>query len=353
MLDKRVTLSARFGPDETAGLAMRIRRGIWSPPFRRGATNGLRMASGPGAIYAYFEWAASPARGFRPSRLNRRNRTSRRAPAIDVGNADPISAPQRPDQTNELDRGKRMSTQTADQAMKERRSQRRLGARIEICVNLPDSSHTIVAENQDISWGGAQFMTSDPAIRNAERLTLTFPWRRHQSFCADAEVVRREILADGRIRIGARFCSLSHQSHQRLEKLLGLLAKTEQTDDDAESGAARASVVKTLEILFNEPDEMREMLAQIQDGQLSTTVFGTYRTGQSILFAMAGTRDLPSLRLRARVIGQTPLEIADSGWAELANVDLVFEHSRDDLARFVGSALGKLPEASRWYGQSA
>jgi hypothetical protein len=245
-----------------------------------------------------------------------------------------------------------MSTQEADQAMPERRSQRRLGARIEISVNLPGSSHTIVAENQDISWGGAQFMTSDPAIRNAERLTLTFPWRRHQSFRADAEVVRREILADGRIRIGARFCSLSHESHQRLEKLLGLLAKTEQTDD-AESGVAQASVVKSLEILFNEPDEMREMLAQIQDGQLSTTVFGTYRTGQSILFAMAGTRDLPSLRLRARVVGQTPLEIADSEWAELANVDLVFEHSRDDLARFVGLALGKLPGASRWCAQSA
>jgi len=246
-----------------------------------------------------------------------------------------------------------MSTQEADQAIHERRSQRRLGARIEISVSLPGSSDTIVAENEDISWGGAQFMTSDPAIRNAERLTLTFPWRQHDSFCADAEVVRREIRAVGLIRGGARFCSLSHQSHRRLERLLELLSKTEQTDDHAEPGAARASVVKTLEILFNEPDEMREMLAQVQDGQVSTTVFGTFRTGQSILFAMAGTRDLPSLRLRARVIGQTPLEIADSGWAELANVDLVFEHSRDDLARFVGLALGKLPQASGWCGQMA
>jgi len=67
----------------------------------------------------------------------------------------------------------------------------------------------------------------------------------------------------------------------------------------------------------------------------------------------AGTRDLPSLRLRARVFGQTPLEIADSGWAELANVDPVFEHSRDDLPRFVGLALGKLPQASGWCGQIA
>jgi hypothetical protein len=86
-----------------------------------------------------------------------------------------------------------MSTQEADQAIHERRPQRRLGPGIEISVSLPGSSDTIVAENEDICRGGAQFMTSDPAIRNAERLTLAFPWRQHDSFFADAEVVRREL----------------------------------------------------------------------------------------------------------------------------------------------------------------
>jgi hypothetical protein len=86
-----------------------------------------------------------------------------------------------------------MSTQEADQAIHEHRPPRRLGAGIEISVSLPGPSDTIVAESAEISRGGGQFMTSDPAIRNAERLTLAFPRRQHDSFFADAEVVRREL----------------------------------------------------------------------------------------------------------------------------------------------------------------
>ncbi|MCG6896906.1 MAG: PilZ domain-containing protein [Thiocapsa sp.] len=240
-----------------------------------------------------------------------------------------------------------MATPSPDQSSQDRRSHRRLGTGIQIRVALPGSAESIAAENRDISWGGAQFLTSDPAILDAEQVTLTFPWGTSRSFSADAQVVRRETLEDGSIRVGVRFCGLSTQSHRRLEKLLHLLAKTDPEAQRVQETVEKAPLVKVLEVLFTEIDEVRHVLKQIRDGRLSVTVFGAYQTGQSIVFSIAGTKDFPNLRLRARVNAQEPVHVASSDWADLVSLDLRFEHSLDDLARYVGRRLLALPTGPR------
>lgn len=234
-----------------------------------------------------------------------------------------------------------MLTPSADQSAQERRSHRRLGTGLEIDVTLPGVAKPISAENRDISWGGAQFVTRDPAIMDAEQVTLTFPWRGSRSFSADAQVVRRETLEDGSIRVGARFRGLSTQSHRRLEKLLDLLAKS---DPQPQGTQGKAPLVKVLEVVFDEVEEVRRALKQIRHGQYSVTAFGAYETGQSILLSIAGTTDLPNLRLRALVNAQEPVSLASSEWADLVSLDLRFEQSREDLACYVRRRLLELPQ---------
>ncbi|MBK1718282.1 PilZ domain-containing protein [Thiocystis violacea] len=211
--------------------------------------------------------------------------------------------------------------------MREKRSQRRLGLGISIQVMLPDSDRPITVEDQEISWGGAQFITSDPGVRDGGRLGLILPWVGGQSFSIEAEVVRRERLDDGRHRVAVRFSSLSQRSEFRLEKLLDLLAEREERQTACHS----TPTMERLELIFDDEAEMREKLAQIADGHLFVTVFGAYEIDQSILLVIGGTKDFPGFHLRARVNAQAVERAPRNGWIHLVRLDLKFEHPREEL----------------------
>ena len=60
-------------------------------------------------------------------------------------------------------------------AMPEKRLQRRVGIEVPIQVYLPGSDAAIAARYQDLSWGGASFVTSDLRIQHGQRLIMRFP----------------------------------------------------------------------------------------------------------------------------------------------------------------------------------
>ena len=215
--------------------------------------------------------------------------------------------------------------------MREKRTQRRLSVEIPIQVMSPESDQLIPVQEQDISWGGTTFISADSSIREGSRLQFIFPWVNGKSFTAEAQVVRQEILKDGRRHFAARFTCLSQRSEHRLEKLLDMLSER-----DLEAMAeCSVPTVECLELIFDDKDEMHEQFAQIADGRLSVTVFGAYELDQSILLVIGSTKDFPGLHLRARVNAQMVQRSPSCEWTNLVRLDLRFEHPPEELEHFV------------------
>lgn len=216
--------------------------------------------------------------------------------------------------------------------MHEKRLQRRVGIEVPIQVSRSGSDASIVARYQDLSWGGASFVTTDLGVQDGERLIMRFPWTNGHCFAIEAEVVRCEPLEPNQQRVAVRFASVGHQDEQRLEKLIELLSANSRE-------VAHATVMQTtpamplLELVLDDKDELREKLAQIAEGYLFITAFGVYRVGQSLLLLIEHTDDYPGLRLRARVQSQC---VDDEGGGErprLVTLELGFEHPPEELRK--------------------
>lgn len=197
----------------------------------------------------------------------------------------------------------------------------------------------LVVQNQDISWGGVQFIVSQGTLAQAETVTLTFPWAKGEQFIVRADVVRVEPLGDGRALVAARFSSLSTVDQQRLEKLLRMLDGANRKPD-----AEADELVPSLEVLFNDPEDMSNKLAEIAGGRLSITAFRAYQVHQSIRLVLGGVAQLPVLRLRARVAGVTALAPETAPDWEVYQLDLVFEHPDEELKRIAESFIRRLSQ---------
>jgi hypothetical protein len=219
-----------------------------------------------------------------------------------------------------------------------RRTQRRITVRIPIQVYLPGTDQPITAMNQDISWGGAQFVAVLPVEALSGTLRLVFPWRGRDRVAIEARVVRAQRLEAGHLQVAVRFASLSPRSQSRLEKLLQML--------DVADGAAEsppAPLVRELEVAVDDVGAMREMLEQIGSGRLSITVFEAYQAGQSIRLAIRGADALPSLRLRARVLEVSRVKVEGFAQSELFTLALGFEHPPTAITAFVELLIAQLP----------
>ncbi|SDW70468.1 PilZ domain-containing protein [Thiocapsa roseopersicina] len=219
-----------------------------------------------------------------------------------------------------------------------RRTQRRISVRIPIQVFLPKLTEPITAMNQDISWGGAQFVVAVPLASLTGTLRLMFPWRGHEKVAIDAEVVRAQRLGSGHHQVAVRFASLSPRSQARLEKLLKML---DAADDSTVRDAG--ALVRELEVVVEDAAAMREMLEQIAAGRLSITVFEAYEAGQSIRLAIRGADGLPGLRLRARVREVERVNVDGFAQSELFGLELGFEHPTPAIKTFVDLLIEQLP----------
>jgi hypothetical protein len=86
------------------------------------------------------------------------------------------------------------------------------------------------------------------------------------------------------------------------------------------------------------------MLLQISEGHYSVTVFDAYEMDQSIRLSIAGTKDLPGIRLRTRVIKVEKSHTKGFEWADLYTLTLEFEHPRKSLKALASLLLGQLSE---------
>ena len=219
----------------------------------------------------------------------------------------------------------------------ERRTQKRIPVQIPIEVIRPVLEVPIQVMNQDLCWGGASFILPDPEPVDGERLRLSLPWTRGERILVDAHVLRTSRLADGCSLVAVRFNSLSPPDHARLEKLLTMLKASETAPD--RSGSTH--LVRELEITANEVGELRDMLTQIATGRFKITVFDAYETNESISLLIAGTSNLSSIRLRARVAeGQATNQHRRYA---LHTITLEFEHPLESIRAFVDLLLGQLP----------
>lgn len=234
------------------------------------------------------------------------------------------------------------SSEAPETGARSRRTQRRLGVRIPIQVLMPGASEPITAMNQDISWGGAQFIASVPGPAVSGRVRLLFPWKSGHRISVEAEVVRAERLDAAHWQIAVRFASLSPRSQSRLEKLLRMLDAEQGVPDDPS-----ADLCPGLEVRVDDHDAMRDLLEQIAAGSLTLVVLEPYETPQSLRLVIRGTGDLPAVRLRARVLEVDRVETGMLPVSRLFSLRLGFEHPPTSVKALVDRLLGKLEPASR------
>lgn len=207
-----------------------------------------------------------------------------------------------------------------------RRGHRRIDLQIPIQVYRVGSDAPINAISQDLSWGGAQFLATVPVGWMVGRLRLALPWARGEQLVIDADVVRAQQMKAGLSQVAVRFSSLTARDQSRLEKLLKML-----DPESSSSGTIAEPLVKGLELNILDPGEMRDLLEQIAAGQLSVDVLKGVDVHQSLCLKIGGSPDLPTLKLRARVlkVERVPARVLAHG--ELCRLVLEFEHPPDSV----------------------
>ncbi|NEX20215.1 PilZ domain-containing protein [Thiorhodococcus mannitoliphagus] len=229
-----------------------------------------------------------------------------------------------------------------ESSVSDRRTQVRIGIQIPVQVKFPGCDEPVSAISQDISWGGALLLISEPLPKQAGPLKVIFPWKRDERITAHAQLLRARPLQGGDYLIAVRFISLSPRSQSRLERLLKMLSASDETIElDGSSG-----LVRELEVTVSDADELRHMLRQIANGRHTVTVFDAYEPGQSISLSITGTRDLPGIRLRARVVEVRESRTRVFDWTDLYTLVLEFEHPRKAIRAFVKMLIDQLPEAN-------
>lgn len=235
----------------------------------------------------------------------------------------------------------------SETSIAERRTQTRIQVSIPIKVTFSRMTESMNAINQDLSWGGALFVINDPPPQETGSVRLVLPWKQGEKITADAQLVRVKRLQNGSYLIAVRFYSLSPRSHARLERLLKMLNGNQSASIAEESGG----LVRDLEITVVDTNELRRMLAQIATGEYKVTVSSGYEENQSIRLSIAGTRGLPVIRLRARVISAQKIHSNYFDWTDLYTLKLAFEHPKESIRTFVDLLLNSLPETR--YGTSS
>jgi len=235
-----------------------------------------------------------------------------------------------------------------DSAVQDRRTQVRIDVQIPVQVTFPGSDAPVTAINQDLSWGGALLLISQPLPKQAGPLKITFPWKRDELITAHAQLLRARPLQGGDYLIAVRFVSLSPRSQSRLERLLKMLSAGAETVELEDS----SGLVRELEVTVNDADELRYMLRQIAKGRHMVTVFDAYEANQSISLAITGTRDLPGIRLRARVVEVQKSRSEGFDWADLYTLVLDFEHPPKAIKSFVKLLLNQLPARGSRVGRT-
>lgn len=216
----------------------------------------------------------------------------------------------------------------------EGRAQPRIQAQVPIRITSAGPEKTQHALLANLSWGGALIHCDQLPGEAGAQIEVELPYHNHESIRIESEILRVDTGDDGRYTVAVRFSSVSPAAEDHLEKVLEMLLS-------GKGGGRREHprLAQRLEIYFDDPADIRATLEDISQGGLAVTVPYSFSDNQSVQLTVYGGAAIGELRLRARVMNQTP--IGDDK-LQLFRVGLKFEHPTRDLQELVKSLLLKL-----------
>tara|TARA_R110002049_G_scaffold85550_13_gene217493 strand:- start:3547 stop:4518 length:972 start_codon:yes stop_codon:yes gene_type:complete len=218
----------------------------------------------------------------------------------------------------------------------EKRQQLRIHVSAAIKIVWPGESDPVAAKLENISWGGAAIHVEQLKLDNGDTLQVMVPVSQGSAISIEAKVLRTWELPDGKgYGLATRFSSLSTRDELELEKLLKLLAESA----DTEGQRSHARLTQRLDIEFDGLQELQATLDDISAGGMGITVPEPLQIGQSLQTVISALDGNTSLKLRARVVRQDPIEL---GSVEVYRAGLKFEHNPEDLQERIDELLRKM-----------
>ncbi len=207
----------------------------------------------------------------------------------------------------------------------ENRKQLRINVTAPIKVLWPGDSAPVDARLENISWGGAAIQVDEAKGEADDSLQIILPGTQSGSITVEAKIIRTWALPNGRGEgVATRFSSLSTRDEAELENVLEVLAQS----GDSAGQRKYARLTQRLEIQFDDVEELRATLKDISSGGLGITVPDPLELDQSFQAVISTLDERCSLKLRARVVHQEPVNV---GQAQIYNVGLQFEHPSEEL----------------------
>lgn len=160
-----------------------------------------------------------------------------------------------------------------------------------------------------------------------DELEVRLPYSSGRPIAIESEILRFVVENEVRRAVAVRFARLSTEAEKQLERVLEMLLSG--------SGGGRRvypRVAQRLEVYFDDPSDIRATLEDISRGGLSVTVPYSFSVNQSVQLMVLGPPGFQELRLRARVVRQTPL---DEGGLNLYRIGLAFGHPTTELQETV------------------
>ena len=225
----------------------------------------------------------------------------------------------------------------------DKRNQLRINITAPIQLIWPGDVTPTDAKLQNISWGGAAIGVDKVKMDRGDTLQILLPGPNGTPINIEAKVLRTWKLSeeDGE-GLGVRFSSLAASDEGELEEVLKLLAES----GDCEGLRQHARLTQRLELQFD-GDELHATLEDISAGGLGITVLEPLQIGQSLQAVVSAFDEGYSLKLRARVVRQEPVQM---GRTKLYHAGLKFEHPSEELIRLTRELVNEMVEDARASG---
>lgn len=209
----------------------------------------------------------------------------------------------------------------------ESRTQLRLNISSPIRVLWPHDSKPVQATLGDISWGGASIRVDEAKNDSGDTLRIFLPRPQGGLISIEAKVLRTWQNPDGDgNNIAVRFSSLSTRDEAKLEELLEHFVLA----TDQENQRKYAKLTQSLDLQFDDEQELLSTLESISAGGLGITVPEPAQIGQSLQIVISTLDESCFLKLRARVVRQEPLKMRSM---TVYQVGLKFEHPSEELRK--------------------
>ena len=206
----------------------------------------------------------------------------------------------------------------------ELRKQLRINVTAPIKLVWPGDDTPTDAKLQNISWGGAAITVDKIQMDKGDTLQILLPGTKGKPINIEAKFLRGWKMSEGSEEgIAVRFSSLATSDENELEEVLKLLAQSADSDGLRQ----HARLTQRLDIQFD-GEELHATLEDISAGGMGVTVPDPLQIGQSLQAVISTFDEGYTLKLRARVVRQEPIQMGNT---ELYHAGLKFEHPSEEL----------------------